>query len=234
MSIRVMTAVFDYSESTGSDRLVLLVIADRSADDGSGCWRGKESIAHMARVSRATVTRALANLEALGELVVDRRPGTTSEYRIVLPTVDNSAPPAQSEPTAERPGSKRAGGRLTGEPGVGSPVSRDTSLDIRKPRARAREAPTSAQFSAPAEPAPTHLGRGKDAMKLWDIRDDGTLVWLGDGPEPKAPEPRWRSGGEDRWPDPDEYAGGLAEVRAALRKGDGRRRKAPPPEEPAP
>jgi hypothetical protein len=128
MSVRVMTAVFDYSEARGNDRLILLVIADRSNDDGTGCWRGKESIAHMARTSRATVTRSIARLEEIGELVVFHRPGATSQYQIVLPGVGSRCadlPPreAQSEPT----------GRLIGEPGVGSPVSRDTSISIHEP-----------------------------------------------------------------------------------------------------
>jgi hypothetical protein len=79
-----MTAVFDYSEARGSDRLVLLVIADRSDDDGTGCFRGKESIARMARVSRATVTAAIRRLQEIGELEVEQRPGRTSRYRVTV------------------------------------------------------------------------------------------------------------------------------------------------------
>lgn len=85
MSIRVMTAVFDHSEARLADRLVLLVIADRSDDDGSGCFRGVRSIAHMARVDERTVRRAIANLEQLGELEVERRQGQSSLYRVTTP-----------------------------------------------------------------------------------------------------------------------------------------------------
>src|SRR6186713_408890 len=145
VSIRVMTAVFDRSEATGSDRLVLLVIADRSNDDGAGCFRGRESIARMARVSPATVTRSIARLEELGELVVERRAGFTSLYRITLPgvcsdCVDLAGGSAQSV----------QGGLLTGAQGVYAPVQRDTSLDVldtsegapaRPPRPRAMRIP---------------------------------------------------------------------------------------------
>lgn len=108
-----MQAVFDHSESTGSDRLLLLAIADACDHDGTGCWKGKETLAAMARVSRATATRSIARLVQLGELEVAERAGTSSLYSVLLPGLGA----AQSEP----------GGRLTREPGGGSPVSRDPS-----------------------------------------------------------------------------------------------------------
>lgn len=207
-----MTAVFDHSESTGSDRLVLLVIADRSDDSGRGCWRGKESIAHMARVDRATVTRSIARLEALGELVVDRRPGRTSEYRISLPGVTDSedgparsvANPAQIAPTPENGGRRNL--RLhpaQDAPTPGAPVRRDTSLDVSYTRAptapRGRSAPATPPAPAPPahrEPGRVNLGRGLGAPPLWDIDADGNAVWRGDAP-PRAAEdgpPEWVPG----------------------------------------
>jgi hypothetical protein len=149
-----MTAVFDHSESTGSARLVLLVIADRAGDDGAGCWRGKESIAHMARVSRTTVTEAIKALEALGELEVDRRPGATSQYRVVLPGVgtrpDSGRPPGRipadqpADPAGIRPTVGQTGGRPVGQTG-----GRDTSLDT-----------SIALGPAPVDkPEPTAVGR---------------------------------------------------------------------------
>ncbi len=79
-----MTSVFDHSQSRLADRLVLLVIADRSQDDGTGCFRGKESIAHMAGISRSQVTVTIRRLQELGELEVTERPGRSNEYRITL------------------------------------------------------------------------------------------------------------------------------------------------------
>jgi hypothetical protein len=160
VSVRVISAVFEHSEATGTARLVLLAIADASDHHGAGCWRGKETIARMARTSRATVTRSITELEALGELVVDRRAGRTSTYQILLPGIatDGGYPqppanpaqneptnPAQNEPTPPEVGSNRAYGRPTGAPTPGSPVSRDPctypSID---PRAET------------ADPAPPH------------------------------------------------------------------------------
>ena len=124
MSVRVMTAVFDHSQSRLADRLVLLVIADRSDDDGTGCYRGKESIARMARVDRATVTRAIQNLVALGELEVEHRHGRTSLYRIVLEGV--GAICAGSEGEGRR---KLRRGEAQDAPGSRRNLRPNTSLD---------------------------------------------------------------------------------------------------------
>ncbi len=94
MSIRVMTAVFDHSRSRLADRLVLLVIADRSDDDGSGCFRGRESIARMAGVSPSQVTVSVKRLKELGELEVTERPGRSNEYRVTVPSQNLSGSPS--------------------------------------------------------------------------------------------------------------------------------------------
>lgn len=95
MSIRVMTAVFDHSQSRLADRLVLLVIADRSDDDGTGCFRGRDSIAHMAGVSTSQVTVSIRRLKELGELEVTDRPGRSNLYRVTLPSQNLSGSPSQ-------------------------------------------------------------------------------------------------------------------------------------------
>jgi hypothetical protein len=83
MSIRVMSDVWDLSESTGSARLVLLAIADSCDHDGTNAWPAIETIAKKTKVSRSTVQRAVKDLVGLGELRVvpgpshirsDRRP----------------------------------------------------------------------------------------------------------------------------------------------------------------
>ena len=70
MSIRVMSDVWDLSESTGSARLVLLAIADSCDHDGTNAWPAVETIAKKTKVSRSTVQRAIKELVALGELRV--------------------------------------------------------------------------------------------------------------------------------------------------------------------
>jgi len=70
MSIRVMSDVWDLSESTGSARLVLLAIADSCDHDGTNAWPAIETIAKKTKVSRSTVKRAIKELVALDELRV--------------------------------------------------------------------------------------------------------------------------------------------------------------------
>lgn len=191
MSIRVMTAVFDYSQSTGSDRLVLLVIADRAHDDGTGCWRSKDSIARMARVSRTTVTESIKRLEALGELIVDRRPGTTSLYRVNLEGVRNPADPVdnpvdtvENNPQGGRnpadPTEEGAGIR----PGVGHTGGRDTSISVSTNRSLTSQQ-RGHKTDTPQSPALTSLGRGLDAPPLWEIDETtGEARWVGEGSAP--------------------------------------------------
>lgn len=72
MSIRCQNWVYEYSEATGNDRLVLLAIADEADDDGTNAFPGIKRIAHKARVPERTVMRSLERLEASGYLVVHR------------------------------------------------------------------------------------------------------------------------------------------------------------------
>lgn len=72
MSNRVQTWVWENSDTTGNDRIVLLVLADEANDDGGSCYPSIDRIAHKARVNRATVFRCLDRLEAAGEVIVTR------------------------------------------------------------------------------------------------------------------------------------------------------------------
>lgn len=136
MSIKAMQAVFDHSESTGSARLVLLAIADAVDHDGRGCWRGKERLASMAHVSRSTCTEAIKRLEELGELVVERRQGFTSLYRIVLPGLGGSA---ENQPTGDpawvdpRKGQGPAPTPAGGSADAGGTGGRDPSTPTEEP-----------------------------------------------------------------------------------------------------
>lgn len=72
MSVRCQTWVYEHSEATGNDRLVLLAIADEADDDGTHGHPGIERISHKARVPKRTTMRCLDRLEAAGRLVVER------------------------------------------------------------------------------------------------------------------------------------------------------------------
>jgi len=67
-----MVWVLYQSESTMSDRLVLLAIADDANDDGADAYPSMERIAAKARVSKSTAIRCVEALEASGELLVKR------------------------------------------------------------------------------------------------------------------------------------------------------------------
>ena len=72
MSVRLMADVFEFSEARGTDRMVLLAIADEADDDGKGGYPGFDLLAHKCRLPRTTVRRAVDRLEELGELRVFR------------------------------------------------------------------------------------------------------------------------------------------------------------------
>lgn len=63
MSVQALSWVFDHSPTTGSDRLVLLAIANHADIEGAHSFPGIDTLAREARVSRATAKRAIRGLE---------------------------------------------------------------------------------------------------------------------------------------------------------------------------
>lgn len=81
MSIRVSTLVWDHADVSGTDLLVLLVIADHAADDGSNAWPSVETIARKCRVSARTVQRSIRTLGEQRLIEVRRQGGGNSDTR---------------------------------------------------------------------------------------------------------------------------------------------------------
>jgi hypothetical protein len=81
MSGYVTGWVLKHSNAVGAARLVLVVIADHASSDGTNSWPSADTIAHEARVSRATVFRALEQLEQAGELRIDHGAGGPATVR---------------------------------------------------------------------------------------------------------------------------------------------------------
>lgn len=75
MTVKVTTWVFDHSEATGSDRLVLLALADHADDETWSCWPSMQRIARKARLSESTTRRALQSLAASGRIRIERNGG---------------------------------------------------------------------------------------------------------------------------------------------------------------
>jgi hypothetical protein len=70
MSIEAMTLVLNHSRATGRAKLVLIGIANHQGDQGA--WPSIETLARYANSSERSVMRDIQDLEALGELIVER------------------------------------------------------------------------------------------------------------------------------------------------------------------
>jgi hypothetical protein len=68
MSIEALVAVFNRSEAEGTDRLVLLVMANSANEETGQVWLSTARIAEKARLSKRSVQYALRRLEESGEL----------------------------------------------------------------------------------------------------------------------------------------------------------------------
>lgn len=94
MSIDAIKAVFERSISSGSDRVMLLAIAEHLNDKGL-CWPSMERLARMCNTSTRQAIRLVENLRQIGELEVQRSagPGGANLYRIALSTPDKHVTP---------------------------------------------------------------------------------------------------------------------------------------------
>ena len=67
MSAEATNWVWKHSEAAGSDRLVLLALAD-FADESGHCFGSWTTLEHKTKLSRSTIARSLARLEKDGIL----------------------------------------------------------------------------------------------------------------------------------------------------------------------
>jgi len=98
VSVKAISAVWDYSAASGNALLLLLAIADSADHDGTNAWPSQGTLATKTRLSRRTVQRKIGDLVTLGELAVvpgpshirwDRRP---NGYEIRLPGMASCHP----------------------------------------------------------------------------------------------------------------------------------------------
>ncbi|MCF3630143.1 helix-turn-helix domain-containing protein [Thalassospiraceae bacterium LMO-SO8] len=84
MSIQWINYVLDHSESKGSARLVLIIIAEHANIFGIA-WPSINRIAEKANIDRTNVIRHIKNLKKLGELtVVGRDRSGTNKFQLLL------------------------------------------------------------------------------------------------------------------------------------------------------
>ena len=83
MSIAATKLVWETSKAAGTPRLVMLAIADNANSDGYA-WPGIKTMAEMCNCSERQVTRIVAELEASGELYVERGVGRKNYTRYLI------------------------------------------------------------------------------------------------------------------------------------------------------
>jgi hypothetical protein len=86
MAISTVAQVRTFSNSVGSARLLLLIIASHISPVTGVAWPSIPTLANECRLSARQVIRLIQKLEALGELTVIRRPGRVNLYRVDLST----------------------------------------------------------------------------------------------------------------------------------------------------
>jgi hypothetical protein len=91
VSVHVISWVLHQSKARLGDRLVLLMLADKANDDGTGAWPSVRTIAREARMSVRAVQYSLRRLEAAGAIVATGSSGHGTTVYTVLTT-----PPANS------------------------------------------------------------------------------------------------------------------------------------------
>ena len=146
MSIRLMSMVFEAQSLTGTQKLVLLSLADHANDDGLSIYPSQATTARRTSLSEREVRRVLLELEDLTIIhkVKGARQHRSAEYTLDVAVLASLTPRADSESGLARPDSGSA------RPDSGS---RESSLTIKEP---------SEEPSEGAEKAP----RPRDP--LWD------------------------------------------------------------------
>lgn len=83
MSVKLMTRVWDRTDLSQSETLVMLALADH-ADESGECWPSMARVAEKARVQRRAAQRIVQKLEAMGLLTVERSVGRSNTNRFTL------------------------------------------------------------------------------------------------------------------------------------------------------
>lgn len=125
-----MSQVIDHSEATGSTYLVALMLADHANADGH-CWPSLDRLAQRARLGRSTVTRALRELEGLGELrkLSGKGRGSVNHYVVMPGYVENLGVATGGVGQSDPPGVAQLG--LGGGPFAPAKWVRDDPLTVR-------------------------------------------------------------------------------------------------------
>src|SRR5687768_4514358 len=95
MGVKTTSKVWEWSESTGTSRLVMLALSD-FCDDLDECYPGVARVAKKCRISERTAQRCFRELEELGELKICEKlgaktnGGATNRFKLILKGGDKS------------------------------------------------------------------------------------------------------------------------------------------------
>lgn len=81
MSVEVMSWVLHFSPASGTEKVILLGIANHASIDGSNAWPSLATLATYARVDQRTVRRTLRALEEAGLIETEIKAGGTHDAR---------------------------------------------------------------------------------------------------------------------------------------------------------
>jgi len=129
MSVRCITRVWEGSAHAGSELLMLLAIADFADDDGRA-YPSVTTLAKKVRITTRHAVRVLSNLQASGELGVQKNTGPkgTNRYRLLAPTPDTHVTPDTGVTLTPM-----SGGGDTGVRKPLTPMSPEPSLNRQEP-----------------------------------------------------------------------------------------------------
>jgi hypothetical protein len=87
MSIKLMSAVWERSDISSTQKLVLLALADWANDDGL-CWPSIDRLAQKTGMAGRSVQRIIRDLEQIGLVKRDEVAGKGNRYWVLTPLTD--------------------------------------------------------------------------------------------------------------------------------------------------
>ena len=134
MSVRCMTWVWDHSTVGGTERLVLLALADCANDEGRECWPSIATLARKCRVDERTVQRVIRRLAERGHLLILPSSGGRAANRYAV-LMGGYPQPRQDATPGNPPPRQDATPAVAQVPGQGWHSSAtQTSLNVLEPK----------------------------------------------------------------------------------------------------
>lgn len=148
MSAQAFGWVLDHSTTTGSERLVLISLANHARPDGTEAWPSIAQVAKEAGVHESTVKRCLRSLEERGFIQTEFNVGfprrradrRTNSYTVVM-TVENPAVHGGASRSTGAHLESNGGASTLDHGGASGDRALSTSLKEEPSRERVREAP---------------------------------------------------------------------------------------------